>query len=69
MSASIDAATKARALGCVIGSAVGDALGAPYEFGPPGAYSARFPKPVIGGSGEMVPGGPWEAGEATDDEV
>ena len=64
---SLDAATKSRALGCVVGSAVGDALGAPYEFGPPGAYSARFPEPVIGGSGEMVPGGPWEAGEATDD--
>ena len=27
-------------IGAVIGSAVGDALGAPFEFGPPGAYSA-----------------------------
>ena len=67
MSEGLDAATKSRALGCVLGSAVGDALGAPYEFGPPGRYSARFPEPVLGGSGEMVPGGPWEAGEATDD--
>jgi ADP-ribosyl-[dinitrogen reductase] hydrolase len=32
-----------RALGALIGSAVGDALGAPFEFGPPGAYSRRFP--------------------------
>ena len=35
-----------RALGAVLGSAVGDALGAPFEFGPAGQYSARFPEPV-----------------------
>ncbi|MFD7907714.1 ADP-ribosylglycohydrolase family protein [Kitasatospora sp. NPDC059747] len=52
-----------RAAGAVIGSAVGDALGAPYEFGPAGAFSARFPD----GDGEMVAGGGWERGEATDD--
>jgi ADP-ribosylglycohydrolase len=62
-----DAETESRALGCVIGSAVGDALGAPYEFGEPHAFSGRFPGPVLGGSGEMVAGGPWRAGEATDD--
>ncbi|MEU5316025.1 ADP-ribosylglycohydrolase family protein [Streptomyces sp. NPDC021056] len=54
-----------RALGAVIGSAVGDALGAPFEFGPEGAFSARFPHPGYGG--EMCGGGGWEPGEATDD--
>ncbi|MEU5894065.1 ADP-ribosylglycohydrolase family protein [Streptomyces sp. NPDC047461] len=54
-----------RALGAVIGSAVGDALGAPFEFGPEGAFCARFPHP--GHGGEMCGGGGWEPGEATDD--
>ncbi|MCX4575337.1 ADP-ribosylglycohydrolase family protein [Streptomyces sp. NBC_01571] len=54
-----------RALGSVLGSAVGDALGAPFEFGPEGAFSARFPQP--GHGGEMCGGGGWEPGEATDD--
>lgn len=54
-----------RALGAVIGSAVGDALGAPFEFGPEGAFSARFPKP--GQGGEICGGGGWDPGEATDD--
>src|SRR5436190_15191272 len=54
-----------RALGAVIGSAVGDALGAPFEFGPEGAFSARFPEP--GQGGEMCGGGGWDPGEATDD--
>jgi ADP-ribosyl-[dinitrogen reductase] hydrolase len=58
-----------RALGALVGSAVGDALGAPFEFGPPGAYSRRFPQPVLEGVGEMVGGGGfgWESGEFTDD--
>ena len=30
-----------RVAGALIGSAVGDALGAPFEFGPPGRFSAR----------------------------
>lgn len=54
-----------RALGAVVGSAVGDALGAPFEFGPEGAFSARFPSP--GAGGEMCGGGGWDPGEATDD--
>ncbi|RVU27887.1 ADP-ribosylglycohydrolase family protein [Streptomyces antnestii] len=54
-----------RAVGAVVGSAVGDALGAPFEFGPEGAFSARFPRPHAGG--EMCGGGGWEPGEATDD--
>lgn len=57
--------STSRALGAVIGSAVGDALGAPFEFGPENAFSARFPTP--GHGGEMCGGGGWEPGEATDD--
>jgi ADP-ribosylglycohydrolase len=44
---------------------VGDALGSPFEFGPEGAFSARFPEP--GRGGEMCGGGGWDPGEATDD--
>ncbi|MGW5480247.1 ADP-ribosylglycohydrolase family protein [Streptomyces sp. NPDC004008] len=54
-----------RAVAAVLGSAVGDALGAPFEFGPEGAFSARFPRP--GHGGEMCGGGGWDPGEATDD--
>ncbi|MFH8693850.1 ADP-ribosylglycohydrolase family protein [Streptomyces chartreusis] len=54
-----------RAIATVVGSAVGDALGAPFEFGPEGAFSARFPEAGI--AGEMCGGGGWEPGEATDD--
>lgn len=54
-----------RTAGAVIGSAVGDALGGPFEFGPAGAFSARFPAP--GAHGEMCGGGGWDPGEATDD--
>lgn len=54
-----------RAIGTVVGSAVGDALGAPFEFGPEGAFSARFP--VGEDRDEMSGGGGWDPGEATDD--
>ncbi|MBT2491005.1 ADP-ribosylglycohydrolase family protein [Streptomyces sp. ISL-96] len=54
-----------RTAGAVIGSAVGDALGGPFEFGPAGAFSARFPEP--GEDSEMCGGGGWDPGEATDD--
>lgn len=52
-----------RVAGAVVGSAVGDALGAPFEFGPAGVYTARFPD----GIGTMCGGGGWDPGEATDD--
>ena len=49
-----------RAVGVLLGTAAGDALGAPYEFGPP-----RGPKLEVA----MVGGGSfgWEPGEWTDD--
>ncbi len=58
-----------RACGAFLGSAAGDALGAPFEFGQPGAYRSRFPEPVLGGIGEMVGGGrfAWAPGQFTDD--
>src|SRR3954464_4058581 len=56
-----------RVAGALVGSAVGDALGAPFEFGPPGRFSARFPSPARGARTEMCGGGPWELGEFTDD--
>ncbi|MEU7551844.1 ADP-ribosylglycohydrolase family protein [Streptomyces sp. NPDC044571] len=48
-----------RAVGAILGSAAGDALGAPYEFGPAGELSAR--------GREMLGGGGWDPGEPTDD--
>ncbi|WP_062349127.1 ADP-ribosylglycohydrolase family protein [Herbidospora yilanensis] len=52
---------RERVAGAIVGSAVGDALGAPFEFGPPGAF------PAPGGGNEMRGGGGWDPGEATDD--
>ncbi|GAA1938853.1 ADP-ribosylglycohydrolase family protein [Agromyces allii] len=47
-----------RAVGAILGSAAGDALGAPYEFKPslPDDVPVRF-----------TAGGPWNLGEWTDD--
>jgi len=58
-----------RGVGALVGSAIGDALGAPFEFGAAGQYSARFPEPILGGTGEMCGGGGfgWQPGEFTDD--
>ncbi|MGW7245006.1 ADP-ribosylglycohydrolase family protein [Streptomyces decoyicus] len=56
---------SARTAGAVVGSAVGDALGAPFEFGAAGVFSARFPD--SGAADEMCGGGGWDPGEATDD--
>lgn len=47
-----------RVEGVLLAAAAGDALGAPYEFGP-----ARGPELEVA----MVGGGVWEAGEWTDD--
>src|SRR6185312_672812 len=47
-----------RIEGVLLGTAAGDALGAPYEFAP-----ARGPELDV----EMVGGGGWEPGEWTDD--
>ena len=47
-----------RIEGVLLGTAAGDALGAPYEFGPP-----RGPELEVA----MVGGGPWAPGEWTDD--
>ncbi len=65
----LDHPTRQRALGCLVGGAVGDALGAPFEFQPSGLYSETFPSPVHGGIGEMIGGGTfgWAPGEFTDD--
>ncbi|MFE5962091.1 ADP-ribosylglycohydrolase family protein [Streptomyces rubiginosohelvolus] len=52
-----------RVSGAVVGSAAGDALGAPFEFGPTGVFTARFPD----GVGTLCGGGGWDPGEATDD--
>jgi len=47
-----------RVEGVLLGTAAGDALGAPYEFQPP-----RGPELAV----EMAGGGPWQPGEWTDD--
>src|SRR3954468_18140486 len=58
-----------RVAGALVGSAVGDALGAPFEFGPAGRSSTRFPSPARGANTEMCGGGSlgWAPGEFTDD--
>lgn len=58
-----------RAAGAMMGSAVADAVGAPFEFLPAGLYAERFPQPELGGIGEMIGGGSfnWAPGEFTDD--
>jgi ADP-ribosyl-[dinitrogen reductase] hydrolase len=58
-----------RVAGALVGSAVGDALGAPFEFGPARQFSARFPFPARGARTEICGGGSlgWEPGEFTDD--
>src|SRR3954466_7817289 len=57
-----------RVAGALVGSTVGDALGAPFEFGPPGQFSSRFPSPARGAKTEMCGGGSlrWEPGEFPD---
>src|SRR5690349_4115616 len=57
-----------RVAGALVGSAVGDALGAPFESGPAGQFSARFPTAARGTRTEMCGGGAggWAPGEFTD---
>ncbi len=50
-----------RVAGVLVGAAVGDALGAPYEFGPAGELGRRGAEMQGGGSLD------WEPGEWTDD--
>lgn len=56
MSKPSTAAMRDRAAGVLVGLAAGDALGAPYEFGPPLSETPL-----------MKAGGGWEHGEWTDD--
>jgi ADP-ribosyl-[dinitrogen reductase] hydrolase len=58
-----------RAIGAFVGAAVGDALGAGYEFDGAGRFSSDHPEPVLTGHGEMRGGGTfgWAPGEFTDD--
>jgi ADP-ribosyl-[dinitrogen reductase] hydrolase len=56
-----------RVAGALVGSAVGDALAAPFEFGPPGQFTARFPAEARGVATEMCGGPGREPGEFTDD--
>jgi ADP-ribosyl-[dinitrogen reductase] hydrolase len=58
---------RQRVIGALVGSVVGDALGAPFEFGPAGRFSRAFPTPALGLKTEMVGGGPWRPAEWTDD--
>src|SRR3954468_11315596 len=58
-----------RVAGALVGSAVGDALGAPFEFRPPGQFTDRFPVAARGTRTEMCGGGSldWAPGEFTND--
>ncbi|MCX7416302.1 MAG: ADP-ribosylglycohydrolase family protein, partial [Planctomycetia bacterium] len=58
-----------HAIGALVGSAVGDALGAPFEFKSPGLYRSSYPVSIVGGVGEMRGGGGfgWKPAEFTDD--
>jgi ADP-ribosyl-[dinitrogen reductase] hydrolase len=62
-----DAHRRQRVIGALLGWVVGDALGAPFEFGPADAFSRRFATPMRGLHTEMCGGGPWRPGEWTDD--
>jgi ADP-ribosylglycohydrolase len=59
--------TAQRCIGALIGSVVGDALGAPFEFGPADQYTERFPTSARGLHTEMCGGSGWQPGEWTDD--
>ena len=52
-----------RVAGCLVGLAVGDALGAPLEFLTRPEVRKRFPQ----GLREMIASSLWDKGEYTDD--
>ena len=52
-----------RVAGALVGSAVGDALGAPFASGPAGEFSRRFPTAARGTTTEMCGSPVREAGE------
>jgi ADP-ribosyl-[dinitrogen reductase] hydrolase len=54
-----------RVAGALVGSAVGDALGAPFVGSPPGEFSRRFPAPARGARTEMCGSCPGEFTEIT----
>lgn len=56
-----------RAVGCIVGQAVGDALGAPFEFRRAGMFAETVAE--LDGANEMIGGGGfgWAPGEFTDD--
>src|SRR5690242_17974514 len=55
---------RARVRGCLLGGAIGDALGGPVEFEDGRSIVAKYPDGVR----EFLPGGPdWPAGTITDD--
>jgi ADP-ribosyl-[dinitrogen reductase] hydrolase len=58
-----------HAIGALVGSAAGDALGAPFEFDRPGLYRDTYPEPDLTDIGEMRGGGSfaWKPAEFTDD--
>ena len=60
MATNVPLSTKSRVLGCLVGLAVGDAIGTPVEFMPPGSFT-----PVTG----MTGGGRYNLlpGQWTDD--
>lgn len=65
----IGADAQQRGIGALLGATVGDALGAPFEFGPAHRYSDRFATSCRGTCTEMIGGGAfdWAPGEFTDD--
>ena len=52
-----------RVAGCLVGLAIGDALGAPLEFMARREVRRKFPE----GLRDMIPSALWDAGEYTDD--
>lgn len=56
-----------RAVAALVGTAVGDALGAPFEFMSAGQFTAAHPDLAAVSAVALTGGGPWDPGEWTDD--